>query len=161
MASFTVRPVRAEDRDWIRRFIAERWLADVIAVHAVLYHPADLTGFVAEAEGERIGLLTYQIVGGACEIVTLDSLRSGIGVGTMLIEAVKAVARAAGCWRIWCVTTNDKLAALRFYQKRGFRLAAVHPNAAEAARRLKPQIPLVGEAGIPIRDEYEVELLLD
>jgi hypothetical protein len=29
------------------------------------------------------------------------------------------------------------------------------------ARRLKPSIPLVGEHGIPIRDEFEFELELE
>jgi hypothetical protein len=29
------------------------------------------------------------------------------------------------------------------------------------ARRLKPSIPLVGDFGIPIRDEIELELRLD
>ena len=36
-------------------------------------------------------------------------------------------------------------------------LVAVHPRAVEAARRLKPGIPPVGNYGIPIRDEIELE----
>jgi len=156
-----VRPVRAEDRDWIRRFITERWSAEVVAVHGVIYRPHELPGFVAEQVGESVGLLTYQVAGDACEIITLDSTRPGMGVGTALIEAVREAARAAGCRRLWLVTTNDNLEALRFYQKRGFVLVAVHRNAAEAARRLKPEISRLGAHGIPIRDEIELELLLD
>jgi ribosomal protein S18 acetylase RimI-like enzyme len=56
---------------------------------------------------------------------------------------------------------NDNLHALRFYQKRGFVLVALHRNALEASRKLKPEIPLVGIDGIPIRDEIELELVLD
>jgi hypothetical protein len=38
---------------------------------------------------------------------------------------------------------------------RGSHLAAACPGAVEAARKLKPQIPRVGQYGIPIRDELE------
>jgi hypothetical protein len=58
------------------------------------------------------------------------------------------------------ITTNDNVAALRFYQKRGFTLAALHKNALEQSRRLKPQIPLLGLDGIPLRDEIELEIFL-
>ena len=129
--------------------------------HGVIYRPRELAGFVAEQDGQRVGLVTYQVSGDASEIVTLDSSRPGIGVGTALIEAVKEAARAAGCRRLWQVTTNDNLDALRIYQQRGFVLVAVHRNAVEAARRLKPEIPRVGAHGIPLRDEIELELLLD
>jgi ribosomal protein S18 acetylase RimI-like enzyme len=56
-------------------------------------------------------------------------------------------------------TTNDNLNALRFYQKHGFVLAALRPNALEKTRKLKP-IPALGENGIPIRDEIELEMIL-
>jgi hypothetical protein len=52
------------------------------------------------------------------------------------------------------------MAALRFYQKKGFVLVALYPNAIEESRRLKPEIPLLGNDGIPIRDEIEFELIL-
>jgi len=37
---------------------------------------------------------------------------------------------------------------------------AVHRDAVSDSRRLKPEIPQVGEHGIPIRDEIELETLL-
>ena len=39
-------------------------------------------------------------------------------------------------------------------------MVAVHANAIEQSRRLKPQIPRLGHAGIPIRAELELELPL-
>ena len=51
----------------------------------------------------------------------------------------------------------DNLTALAFWQKRGYELVAVHRNAIAAARRVKPQIPITGKNGIPIRDEIELE----
>ena len=93
-------------------------------------------------------------------IAALDGLAQGQGIGTALLETVKQVALEAGCRRLWLIVTNDNLPALRFYQKRGFHLAAVYPNALEASRRLKPEIPLFGLDGIPLRDEIELELTL-
>jgi len=37
----------------------------------------------------------------------------------------------------------------------------VHRGAVAAARALKPEIPLIGDDGILIRDEIELELPLD
>ena len=155
-----IRLLTPADRDWVRRKIIETWGAETVVVHQTVYHPAELPGFIAEAEGEIAGLLTYQLEGEACEIVTLDAWRTGLGVGTALIETVKQAAGREKCRRLWLVTTNDNLPALRFYQKRGFVIATVHLNAIEKDRRLKPEIPLTGMDGIPIRDEIELEMML-
>jgi hypothetical protein len=56
------------------------------------------------------------------------------------------------------ITTNDNLEALRFYQRRGMRLVAVHRGAVDAAREMKPSISEVGEYGIPLHDELERSL---
>jgi 8-oxo-dGTP diphosphatase len=159
-STFDIRPLHADDRDWVSRLIAQRWAAEQIVVHGAAYVPADLPGFVAVQDEERAGLITYHVEGRDCEIVTLDSLRPGIGIGSALIEAVGEAAGQAGCRRLWLVTTNDNLDALRFYQRRGFELVAVHRGAVERSRSLKPEIPLVGAHGLPLRDEIELELLL-
>jgi ribosomal protein S18 acetylase RimI-like enzyme len=80
------------------------------------------------------------------------------GVGTALIEAVQRLAASRGCARLWLITTNDNLDALRFYQRRGFQLVAVHRGAVDdSRRRLKPEITVTGAYGIPLRDEIELE----
>ena len=81
--------------------------------------------------------------------------------GAALIGAVKAMVRERGCKRVWLITTNDNTPALRFYQKQGFQLAALHRNAVVESRRLKPEIPEIGMDGIPIRDEIELDMKLD
>ena len=95
-----------------------------------------------------------------CEIVSIDSLRENEGIGTALIEKVVEEAKANQCRRVHLTTTNDNLRGLGFYQKRGFQLCALRVNAMEEARKLKPEIPLIGENGIPLRDEIELEILL-
>lgn len=125
-----------------------------------VWKPAELPGFGA-FDGDRcVGLVTYELDGDACEIVTIDALEEGQGIGTALLEAVVAAAREAGCVRVQLLTTNNNLRALAFYQKRGFRLVALVPGAIDEERSLKPSIPLVDSAGLPIRDELHLELRL-
>jgi GNAT superfamily N-acetyltransferase len=155
-----IRPLREDDGDWLEDFVVERWSAPTVVGHGRVYQVAELPGFVALEDGHRIGLVTFTIEDEACEIVTIDSLREGAGVGTALVRAVVDKAREAGCRRVWLITTNNNLRMLRFAQKRGFALVALHPRAVDESRRLKPEIPLFGANGIPIRDELELELPL-
>ncbi len=146
---------------WIDDFTAEHWGSFFVAIHGQLYRPSSLSGFIAEQGEQRLGMISYRIADDECEIVTLGSDRQGIGVGNALVEAVRATAVDAGCNKLWLVTTNDNLQALGFYQRRGFELVRVYPRAVERSRELKPEIPLVAGNGIRIRDELELELLLD
>jgi ribosomal protein S18 acetylase RimI-like enzyme len=158
MSGIFLRPLEPGDRDWVREFTAQQWRTDFIVVHGEVFHPAELPGIVALEQGKRIGLVTYNITEKGCEIVTINSVAKQAGVGTALIDAVKSVARQRGCKRVWLVTTNDNLDALRFYQRRGFQLVAVARNAIQESRKLKPRIPTIGFYGIPIRDEIELEI---
>lgn len=156
-----VRPLIDTDRAWANQLIAKEWGSSLMVSRGILYDMTIFPGFVAWRGPERVGLLTYRIAGHECEVMSLDSRAEGIGVGSALLAAVQTAAQLAGCSRLWLITTNDNVHALRFYQKRGFRLAALYPNALEASRRLKPQIPLIGLEGIPLRDEIELEIILD
>ncbi len=143
------------------QFTKEYWGADYIVAHGAIYYPHELSGFAAvDPAGHVVGLVTYSIEHSECEVVTLNSVCQGAGVGTALLNAAKAVALNAGCSRLWLITTNDNLRALGFYQRRGYELVAVHRGAVERSRRLKPSIPLVSADGIPMRDEIELEYRL-
>ncbi len=50
---------------------------------------------------------------------------------------------------------------VRFYQRRGFVLVALRRSAVDESRKFKPEIPLLGMDGIPIRDEIELEMALE
>jgi len=116
---------------------------------------------IATAGDQRAGLVTYIERGGECEILTLHAVRRWAGAGSALIAAIRDLAASRGCRRLWVVTTNDNVDALRFYQRRGFRLAALRPGAVDESRRsLKPEIPDAGAYGIPLRDELELEIRL-
>jgi ribosomal protein S18 acetylase RimI-like enzyme len=112
-------------------------------------------GIVAELHGDPIGIVTYQEDDSGVEIVYLEAAVKQIGAGTRLLDAVAEETRAH---RLWLVTTNDNLDALRFYQRRGFTIATIRAGGVDEARRtLKPTIPLVGRFGIPLRDEIVLE----
>jgi GNAT superfamily N-acetyltransferase len=158
-ADLRVRALRDDERAWAREVLEHSWGAIVIAGGRE-HRPAALPALVAEDGGERAGLTTYLIEGGDCEVVTLDALTVGGGIGGALVEALADTARAAGCTRLHLTTTNDNLPALRLYQRHGFVIAGVHLDEIEVTRRSKPEIPATGHAGIPIRDELELERLL-
>lgn len=147
-----VTPLTPQERPWLVTHATELWGSEVVISRGKAHRVAELPGFIARIEGDRVGVATYRLEDDSCELVTIDALRRRAGVGTALLSAIVAV---AGDRRLWLITTNDNVDAIRFYQRRGFVLAAAHIGAIEASRKLKPQIPRVGEYGIPIRDELE------
>jgi ribosomal protein S18 acetylase RimI-like enzyme len=122
-------------------------------------------GLVAARGDDRVGLLTWlpDTAGREAEVRVLAVAEAarGQGVGRALMEAAAEALREAGVRRAWLVTTNDNLAALALYQRAGWRLAGLRPGAIDELRRtVKPSIPEVGEHGIPLRDELELDLAI-
>lgn len=154
------RPLLGPDREWLRTTLKERWGDDLFVGRGRVRHLHELAAFVAVDGSERVGVATYVIEGTTAELITLDALRTGAGVGRLLVEAVIVEARRRGARRLLVMTTNDNITALRFYQRAGFRLVALRPGAVYDARALKPTIPDIGHDGIPIRDELDLVRLL-
>jgi GNAT superfamily N-acetyltransferase len=154
-----IRRLTSEDLSRLRQFWVEHWGADFMVAHGEIYRPEQLDGFVAEENNEWVGLITYTFADGDCEIVSLDSLREGQGIGTNLINTVADEALKMNCKRLWIITTNDNLNALGFYQHLGFKLVKINRGAVNESRKLKPSIPLIGMNNIPLRDEIELELV--
>jgi ribosomal protein S18 acetylase RimI-like enzyme len=160
MKSFQIRPKNKEDKAWVVNLLKEWWAGPVIVTRGKVHQAHELPGFIAVEAGKPVGLVTYDINGTECEITSMNSLAEGKGVGSALIDAVKNTGIKAGCKRLWLITSNDNTKALRFYQKYGLSIIALHHNAIEQDRLLKPEIPLTGNDGIPIRDEIELEMEL-
>lgn len=154
-----VRPYRDPDRMWAEQLLNDRFGGALQARRGELIDVLALPGFVAEHDRQPLGLLTFRREARECELAIVIAVDQYRGIGTALLEALRA--EVADCERIWLVTTNDNLEALRFYQRRGFVLTSLRPGAVGDARdRLKPQIGHTGQFGIPIRDELELELRL-
>jgi len=153
---FKIRPIKDCDREWVKKLTIRHWGSEKSVSRGKVLYPHKLPGFLAFKNKRFLGLITYNIKENACEIVTLNSVIKGKGIGTALVETVKKVAKNLNCQKIWFITTNDNLDALIFWQKIGFFIKAVYPNAMSFSRKLKPEIPEIGNYGIPIRDEIEL-----
>jgi ribosomal protein S18 acetylase RimI-like enzyme len=148
------------DRE-LESFVRAAWGSDAVVAHGERLFPARLPGFVALTEGQIVGHASYRIVGDACELTSIVADPRGAGIGSRLMDEVIGASRMSGCRTIWLTTTNDNLDALRFYQRRGFRLIALRAGAVDKARRdLKPELPETGADGIPMRDELDLEMTL-
>ena len=149
-----------EDRRAVEEFLRER-VSLRVARRGELVDALDHPAVLAWSSGRLVGVATYVVDGDDCEVLTLHAASRLTGTGTALLSSVQDIAREAGCARLWLVTTNDNVEAIRFYQRRGFRLTALRPGAVDSSRQsLKPEIPSSGFFGIPLRDELELELVI-
>jgi GNAT superfamily N-acetyltransferase len=155
-----IRPIEQRDRATATSILEESWGTPQIVSRGVVHNALELPALVAETDSNLVGLLTYHIANGECEVVSLNANSRHQGVGTALLASLVEIAQRQRCNRVWLVTTNDNVDALRFYQRRGFTLRALHRNALEQSRLLKPGIPSSGDYGIPLRDELELEYSL-
>ena len=155
-----IRQRGSDDEVWVQDVLKKYWYSTRIISRGKTHEADKLPGFIAYDGNVRVGLVLYQVTGNECEIVSLNSFTELAGVGSHLVDAVKSAAAKAQCRRVWLVTTNDNTHALRFYQRKGFVLSALHLNAIQESRKLKPEIPIIGHDGIPIRDEIELEMIL-
>jgi len=138
--------------------IVKGWGSDIIVTRGNVHHPEFLDGILAIEYEKIVGIGLYKI-DKDCEIVLLETFVKNKGIGTEIIDRIKAVAKNKKCERVWLVSDNTNSDAFRFYQKRGFSISNIHVNAMREARKIKPEIPLLVN-GIELKDEieYEVEL---
>jgi len=155
---YEIRPVDDALRAKIQPILDETWGSPLLAINGKLWDSRTMPGFAAVCGNEVLGYLLYEFHGGVCEIMVLESVTQNIGIATALIEQVKQAAKSNGVNKIIVQTSNDNTRAFRFYQRRGFTIREVRLGAMNAARKLKPSIPLIGEDGIPLRDEIEFEI---
>lgn len=155
-----IRRIDQMNRDEIDAFIVHQWFTLQMVVHGEIIDLGIVDGWYAYESGEVIGLITYRMTADGMEILSLDSLRENQGIGTTLLNRAISEARKIGILRITLITTNDNLSALRFYQKRGFDIVRLYYNAIDQSRKLKPEIPLFGMDGIPLKHEIELEMIL-
>lgn len=153
--------IQDSDRVEVGDFIERRWHGKLVMSHGESFYPHEEQGFIERRDDQIVGVLTYHVSDGAMEILTLNSTLEGKGIGSALILCTIEKARSVGCHRIWLTTTNDRLRAIGFYQRIGFRMVAINLGAVDEARKTKQRIPDVGERGIPIHDEIVMELTIE
>jgi len=158
---YTIRPLTPTDRPLVTPLLVREWGSIQVAALSLggVVDASTLPGWLAETDGEIVGLLTYLVQDEIADLVTINAFTGG-GVGSALLTAMIEECRARGLRRIRLTTTNDNTRALRFYQRAGFRLTALHVDAITEAREIKPEIPEEGLDSIPIRDEIDLSMEL-
>ena len=152
-----IEKITEQTREKVNQFFIDNWYSTDMSIRGQIIDGTKLDGFLLEEENKIIGLITYTFFGDICEIVSIDSKKENIGIGTNLLNEVEKAAMINNCKKIRLITTNDNLRALQFYQKRGYCITRIYPNAMDEVRKIKPDVPLIGENGIPLNDEIELE----
>ena len=155
-----IRPTEENDRLWMREVMRKWWGSDTMIIRKTEYEPAEMAGSVDLLNGERVGLVVLRYEKTLCEIMSLTTPGTHPQVGSQLMFSAIENAKKHGIRRIVVITTNDNTNALRFYQKMGFYFRKLQVGIVEESGKIKPQIPLVGNFNIPIRDEIELEMFL-
>ena len=155
-----VRFAEPADAGWILQTLKEEWSGPLVERADEFVDASRLPALIAEFEGQKIGLATLIFAQNHVEVITINAFRQGVGVGTALLARTDEEALRRGLNEVRLFTTNDKLDALGFYQKRGYRIWEIHRDTMTRARKLKPEIPVRAENGILIADEIEMRKTL-
>ena len=157
---YNIEKITEKNRQKVNDILINEWESTNIIIRGKIINGTKLDGFLAVKDNEIIGLITYMIENNECEIVSLNSFEENKGIATRLINIVKELAVKKKCVRLKLITTNDNIKGIEFYQKRGFVFSNIYVNAIESSRKLKPEIPMFADNGLPIRDEIEFEIKL-
>jgi ribosomal protein S18 acetylase RimI-like enzyme len=157
LTDYTLKLKTSSDNDKITQII-KNWGGEIIVTRGKIHSANTLEGILANTDEEIAGICLYNIVNKECEIVLLEVFKENKGIGTSLIKKTIETARNNNCNRIWLITTNDNIDAMRFYQKKGFCLSNIYVNGFEVTRKIKKEVPSLGNYDIPIRDEIEFEM---
>ncbi|HLK14168.1 MAG TPA: GNAT family N-acetyltransferase [Fimbriimonadaceae bacterium] len=151
-----VRQATAADEEWVRARLIEYWHGPMIERTDEFIDASELPALIAVLDARPAGLATVMLHQDHGEVMTLDSSLEGRGVGSALMTAAEVLVREAGLSEIRVFTANSNLNALGFYQRRGYRMWAIHRDTIARARAQKPEIPLYAENRIRNADEVEL-----
>lgn len=155
-----VRRSEPTDAEWLIGVFKRHWCSSSVVCRGRQIELMETRARLACTGASRVGVVNYILCSEDCEIASLIAELPDRGIGRRLVEEVEAEARQANCKALTTVTTNDNTKALRFWQRQGFVIAGIGHNAVARARELKPSIPLIGNDGIPIRDEIILHKVL-
>ena len=158
--NYNIVELSEEIREKVNSILTNEWESTNIIIRGKVIDGTKLEGFIALKDNKIIGLITYMIENDECEICSLNSFIENKGIGTNLINKVIELAKRQNCTRLKLITTNDNIKGLEFYQRKGFVFSNIYKNAIENSRKIKPQIPMFADNGLPIRDEIEFEMKL-
>ena len=146
-----------EEKQAVKELFIREWHSDIMVSRGYSHYVDNLDAIIVKKEGELVGILTYHFTNDEIELVSFDSFNEGKGIGTKLLDFAIHYFKTLEPKRIWLITSNDNCNAMRFYQKRGWKMVNIYFDAIVEARKIKSEIPLIGYDGIPILHEIEFE----
>lgn len=155
-----IRFAQIEEKQKVKELFIREWNSDVMVSKGHQHFVENLEAVLVLDDYKIVGVLTFNLTNNEVEIVSLDSFDERKGIGVQLLDFALNHFKNLNLDRIWLITSNDNCHAMRFYQKRGWKMVNIHLNAIENARKIKPEIPLIGYDGIPILHEIEFEYSL-
>lgn len=87
-----IKKITSTMKEKIRMFMCENWGSSLMVSRGKGHQLEELPGFVAFLDDRIIGIITYEVTGNLCEIVSLDSFEERKGIGTKLVDCVLQVA---------------------------------------------------------------------
>jgi GNAT superfamily N-acetyltransferase len=151
---YSVRIARDADRAALEQ-ICDRALGETeVDVYGRTFDVLGAVNFVAEVEGELVGVMSVVIDRGEASIIFMSVYPEyqGKGIGSGLLEATEAFAADRGLAFVRGAVTNDDLPQLYFLQRHGFAL--YEASVGEVADKLGSAV--TGFSGIPVRDELRL-----
>lgn len=124
------------------------------------FAPEDVEGLLYDDTGTgRRAMVTWVVRGDRAELVSVHAAPAGAGLGAAAMARAETAIRAGHpeVRTLIVATTNDNAAALRFYQRLGFRLVRIELDHMDRVRTLKPGVPMTGNDGLPLQDLWVLE----
>ncbi|MEC1177583.1 GNAT family N-acetyltransferase [Metasolibacillus meyeri] len=90
-------------------FFQEHWGSSEMVISSGTYVCSELDGFIFEENNRILGLVTYVLHEKEVEVISLDSIVEGKGIGSHLMKEVERFVQQQGMSTISLVTTNDNL----------------------------------------------------
>lgn len=107
-----IEKISDETRNLVNQFFIDNWFSTDMSIRGEIIDGTKLDGFLVQEENVIIGLITYTFFGDICEIVSLDSKKENIGIGSALVKELEKVAKNNNCKKMRLITTNDMIEVL-------------------------------------------------
>lgn len=153
-----VRPYSSEDFAWAVELL-DATGGRYRVRRATAIDMAVLPGLIAERNGHPAALLTLARHRDELEFAVLACAPFDDALVGHLLDAGQAYAGAA-CRRIFTICSNAEFDVQRALQRHGFKLCASRPGSIEAVGRRSPHQLESMLGNVPMRDEFEFDLLL-
>lgn len=153
-----IRPYSSEDFGW-----AVELLSTTGGRHRVrrgtVVDVAILPGLVAARGSQPEALLTLTRHRDELEISVIAAAPFDDDVVSLLLSAAQTYATDS-CRRIWSICSNAEVDVQRVLQKNGFRLCTARPGSVDSVARRTTTGVVTSLGGVPVRDEFEFDLLI-